>query len=193
MPNSGEAYFSEGNSLPAEAHPRDSVHEEGNAKTTICSFSWGKPGPNTALQGARLLRGTTTVMHFPSKPKFSSVMADCALLCLPKAWWPGWNEWLILPPDTSHVTSLSTKPLLTRSVTPPSGPSQQDGWGKSSTQQLASGWRHMLDADAAVPCTTQAVLTTSTLVSQVYQPTSKLFTSSSMHWRGVSIAAVSMS
>lgn len=35
----GEADFSTGKSLPAEVHPHDSVHQEGDARTTVCGFS----------------------------------------------------------------------------------------------------------------------------------------------------------
>lgn len=87
VPNPGKDNFSTGNSLPAEAHPHDSVQEEGDGKTTICDFSGGQPGLTAAPQGTRWLRVTSAVMCSSSKPKFISIMANCMLLGLIKMWW----------------------------------------------------------------------------------------------------------
>lgn len=147
MPNLGKDHFSPGNSLPAETHPHESVQQEGDAKTTTCDFSGGKPGLTAALQGTRWLRGIAAVMCFSSKPKFISVMANCMLLGLTKRWWPGRNERLTLPPDASHEASLSPEPFLTRPLSPlrvlPAGwPGQKQRPAASLKLQAHAGCSH---------------------------------------------------
>lgn len=88
VPNLEKNNFSTGNSLPAETHPHDSVQQEGDAKTTICDFSGGKPGLTAALQGTLWLRRTAAVISSSSKPKSISEMANCMLLGLTKMWGP---------------------------------------------------------------------------------------------------------
>lgn len=182
VPNTGEERPIS-SSTPWLSAPR------GRCQNNYCCFSWGKPGLNTAPQGAQLRSGTAAVNSFLSKLKFILVMADCALLRLPKAWWPGWNNRLALlqMPVTKHDHHQNHS---WQAQCLPSGASQQSGWGKSRAQQPAPGSRHMPNAHAAVPCTTSAVLTTSILVPQVYQARSELLLSNSVHWRGASVAAV---
>lgn len=159
VPNLEKNNFSTGNSLPAETHPHDSVQQEGDAKTTICDFSGGKPGLTAALQGTRWLRRTAAVISSSSKPKSISEMANCMLLGLTKMWGP-----VIFPNSLGEVRG---SPCLQMPVMKYhgqqrhswqdhwllSGAFQHDGQSKNRAHEPASNSRHMRDDHITIPCT----------------------------------------
>lgn len=167
VPNPGKDHFSTGNSLPAEAHPCDSVQQEGDAKTTICNFSGGKRGL-TAAHSVAQGNCCTNVLLLQAQIH----LTNGQLHVRPDKNVVAWVKWEAHPASRCQTWSITVIRTIPDSHQGPSSSMARARLDEPSSQPPTPGTCWMLSLPYPAP---EAVLIMSILVSQAYSAYKQIF------------------